>query len=173
MRVNDQRGSILVYSLLLLAFTITISLTMQSAALMEYKMSLYEHRSNQARELAESAAWMVLEEINRILRDDFTCLRELPEQIILDHWESTVFCEQGKTEISSIHREHQDQDSCTYSYTCSGSYKGAEKTLYIKALICFDEYYYLQIDADGNLHTVFSYRDFIDRGRFISFEETE
>ncbi len=173
MRVNDQRGSILVYSVLLLAFTITISLTMQSAALMEYKMSLYEHRANQAREMAESAAWMALEEINRILRDDFTYLQELPEQIILGDCGPTVFSEHGKIEVSSIRREQQDQNSCTYSYTSSGSYKGAEKTLYIKVLICFDEYYYFQIDADGNLQTVFSYRDFVDRGKFISFEEAE
>ena len=47
MPLNDQKGSILVYSLLLLVFMIAICLAMQNSAILEYKMSLYEHRANQ------------------------------------------------------------------------------------------------------------------------------
>lgn len=171
MRINDQKGSILVYSLLLMAFTIIISLAMQNAAIMEYKMSLYEHRANQARELAESASWIVLEGINEILRNDFVYEKELPGQIRLPD-ESPVFSEQQNMRVSQICLEKQDAESCIYSYSSQGNYRGAEKILRVKVKICFEEYYGILIDADGNYQEIFDHRRLTDRGRFIAFEET-
>ncbi|HNX27843.1 MAG TPA: hypothetical protein PKN87_00330 [Syntrophomonadaceae bacterium] len=173
MHLNSQRGSILIYSLLFLIFTITISLTMYSLAFMEYKMGLYEHRANQARELAESAAWMALEEINMILRDNYTYAEELPATITLGNNWSSVFDEDKIMETSTVICEEQNESSCTYCYSTSGNYLGAEKTLSVKVLLYFDEYYHLQLDTNGNLMAVFSYRDYLDRGRFISFNEVE
>lgn len=172
MRVNDQRGSILIYSLLLLAFTITISFAMQNVALMEYKMSLYEHRANQARELAESAAWIAMEEINGILHADHTFTAELPSQIELGNDWPLVFTEDKTMQVSGAACEEQKENSCTYSFTTCGNYKGAEKNLYVQVLFRFDDIYTLQYDG-GDWYYVFSRREFLDRGNFTVFQEIE
>ncbi|NLF45024.1 MAG: hypothetical protein GX581_03010 [Syntrophomonadaceae bacterium] len=166
MQLNDQKGSILVYSLLLLVFMIAICLAMQNSAILEYKMSLYEHRSNQARELAEAAAWMTLEEINEILLADFIYEKELPRQISLAD-DYMVLAGEMNTNISKIQLEQQTLDYCIYSYSSQGSYKGAQKNLFVEVQICFDEYYVIIPDQP----MIFVFREFTDRGRFVSFEE--
>ncbi len=168
MPLNDQKGSILVYSLLLLVFMIAICLAMQNSAILEYKMSLYEHRANQARELAEAAAWMTLEEINEVLLADFIYEKELPRQLSLAG-ESFGFPGELNTNISKIELEEQTLDYCIYSYSSQGNYKGAQKNLYVKVQICFDEYYIIIPDQP----MLFVFREFTDRGRFVSFEETK
>lgn len=173
MVLNNQRGSILIFTLLLLGFTTTICFALHSITCMEFKMSLYEHRANQARELAESASLLALEELNIILRDDYFNIQEFPATIALDNCWTPVLDEDKIMQTSIITLNKQNEDFCAYSFKTSGIYKGAKKTIDVKVVFDFIEFFSLQSDINGNLQIVFSHREFLDRGRFIAFKEVE
>lgn len=169
---NAERGYVLIYTLLLLLFTVTICLTMHGLALLEYKMGLYEFRANQARELAESAAWMALEEINGLLRDQYSYTEELPAVINLGNDWGSVFDEDKAMRISYAAIAGQDDNSCTYHFESCGTYKGANNKLDVQVVLRFEDVYTLQF-IEGDWYLVFSYRDYLDRGRFAVFKEIE
>ncbi len=171
MHYNNQRGSVLIYSLLLLAFTAIIGFTMHNLAYMEIKMSLYEHRANQARELSEAAVLLTMEELFVILNNDYHDVQELPASIALQNYWASILDEDKILQTGVITLVGQNEDSCTYRFATNGIFQGAKKSLNVQVVFNFIENYNMIPDIDGNLQEVFSYREFLDRGMIISFEE--
>lgn len=171
MDLKGGRGSILIYSLLLLSFIAIIGFTMHSLAFMEIKVSVYEQRANQARELAESAALLTMEEIIHILQDDYQEIKPLPRVINLGGSLPLIFGEDKIMQTGVINLKSQDEGSGIYSFISVGKYQGTEKAIGLEAAFDFLEYCDLEQDQQGNPLEVFSHREFTNRGRIISYTE--
>lgn len=104
-------------------------------------MSIYEHRANQARELAEAASLLAMEQIYFILENDCIYVQDFPATIAPEDNSMSIFSDDKIMETGIIKLTDHGSDFCIYSYTCNGSYQGAKKTLHLKVAFDFIEYY--------------------------------
>jgi hypothetical protein len=168
---KNQQGSVLIYCLLLLSLIAVIGFTMHSLVYMEIKMSLYEQRASQARELAEAASLLTIEEITLLLHDNYCEVYQLPKTVDLGNSLPIVFSEDKVMQTGIIALVSQNKDLCIYSFSSGGMFKGAEKTINTQVAFDFIEHYDYEEDAEGNTLELFSHRDFINRGRVVSYSE--
>ena len=142
--------------------------------LMEAKSSQYDIKVQQAQQAADAGVDWVMENIySELTTPDNLSVVSLPANLMwgntnMSFAQASGVCNVTVGSIVKITNPQSDSSSCTYEFTSTGKYKGANKAITVRSTYEFSGGYYY-IPDDGSQY--FVPRQYLDRGR-IKFYKT-
>jgi hypothetical protein len=167
----DQRGIVLLFSLLMTILVSMLAIAAISAGLMAAKINHFDGQAEQAQMACDGGVDWVMELISEELNQtDNLMTGELPIVLICSDQNMSLLVEDAGCNVSvgPITRKVSPwANACTYEFIITATYESACKKVKIQSTHAYNGGY---VGLDGNGNTVFVPRTFTDRGRVTSYQ---
>jgi len=168
-RLSSEKGSIMVFILLVFMITSILAMSLLNTGIMESKSSRFANNLLQAQQGVDAAVEWGLESIFMELNQPENLeIYKLPLQLGCGNHSLSIGpqgCQAAIGNVTQIAEADTEPNQCVYGFTAFAEFQGSRRDVQVEATYCFSGGYEI-VGEDGNPE--FVPRSYLDRGQISS-----